>query len=476
MGSERDWSTLRSRDWEDGKTASNARLKASPKSRWVPKSAAADGRSSGGTPISGTAWLDGATSSLRSGDADIPPGYEGTTPSFASDSKSFATDADITVGRGKSQNEEKKPRERELVKWDPRAWSEGVVPAQGGLETSVRGGKKNLEKNWDQFKVNYELFGVVSTFKNDLSQYTTPLNKSEVPLSRREEAERIARSIESQSGRHCQLDEEAARSGSEDEEALFASVPRAQGKGYKASTRQAESREAAEGAGASSLGGALLSVLRAGPVVRSDGDYRSKLTATLQEWWEAQRCAGRAVPAGAASGLVCPFTELVFGDVSQLVMHWTAVLPEVAEDTKEREDGAAASSMVMQLRLAASSMRWSELAALIGQSDHLSLEKPRTGSVWEKVVERLHGGKKPANESNDAEDVTCLKILMATLAIKCWRRDQKVEHREVLEGIAAGLVLHIFSEGASDARHGDSTAWKAAAGHSQRAPAVGVCH
>jgi PAB1-binding protein PBP1 len=49
---------------------------------------------------------------------------------------------------------------------------------------------------WDQFVVNEERFGVKSTFKEDLSQYTTVLDVKTVPAEVRNEAERVANEIE----------------------------------------------------------------------------------------------------------------------------------------------------------------------------------------------------------------------------------------------------------------------------------------
>merc|ERR1711879_1059799 len=57
----------------------------------------------------------------------------------------------------------------------------------------------SMKNDWDQFKVNESLFGVVSTFKMDLSQYTTPLNIAEVPLHVRKRADQLASAIEQES-------------------------------------------------------------------------------------------------------------------------------------------------------------------------------------------------------------------------------------------------------------------------------------
>jgi hypothetical protein len=82
---------------------------------------------------------------------------------------------------------------------------------------------------WDQFEVNRKLFGVVSTYKDDLSQYTTPLDLDRVPTEVRERAQRVAREIEEAAG----PDKRTSRNWNDedindtcDEEDLWSAVPR----------------------------------------------------------------------------------------------------------------------------------------------------------------------------------------------------------------------------------------------------------
>jgi hypothetical protein len=64
-----------------------------------------------------------------------------------------------------------------------------------------------LCRRWDQFATNRELFGVHTTF--DENFYTTPLEKSNDPLSRQREREaaRIAREIEQSTSKNPHLAE-----------------------------------------------------------------------------------------------------------------------------------------------------------------------------------------------------------------------------------------------------------------------------
>lgn len=108
--------------------------------------------------------------------------------------------------------------ERALIPWDA-SW-EGDQVLDDVLEVSA--GVKCFQG--DQFLVNQELFGFVSTFKSDMSQYTTPLDISTVPVTIQEKAHRLAREIEL---KHKGLSpEDAGIDGDEDEEALWSSVPR----------------------------------------------------------------------------------------------------------------------------------------------------------------------------------------------------------------------------------------------------------
>jgi len=75
------------------------------------------------------------------------------------------------------------------------------VPWSGGCEDSLQGargledGVGGSEQVWDQFEQNETLFGVSSSYQEEI--YTTPLDQNAMPQSVREKADRIAHEIES---------------------------------------------------------------------------------------------------------------------------------------------------------------------------------------------------------------------------------------------------------------------------------------
>jgi hypothetical protein len=88
-----------------------------------------------------------------------------------------------------------------------------------------------LTRSWDQFETNKALFGVESTFNEEL--YTTKLERGPQMREREREALRIAREIEGQTTRNIHLAEERGmRLTSEveamDEESRYSSVLRAE--------------------------------------------------------------------------------------------------------------------------------------------------------------------------------------------------------------------------------------------------------
>lgn len=130
-------------------------------------------------------------------------------------SRSFCTDREISSGACEQA-------ERVLTLLDTELADCGT--AEGALEEKEPG----LEEEWDQFKANEQLFGVVSTFKSDLSQYTIPLDISKVPEQVRRRAERVASDIESSRGGFSVASEDAATCSEDDidEEARWSAVPR----------------------------------------------------------------------------------------------------------------------------------------------------------------------------------------------------------------------------------------------------------
>jgi len=107
---------------------------------------------------------------------------------------------------------------RQLKAWDASA--DGVQVLDEVLEKSV-----NLKNaHWNQFETNQELFGVKSSYKEDMSQYTTPLDISAVPPDIKGKADKLAREIEKE--RKNSLHPEDMEVSDEDEEARWSAVPR----------------------------------------------------------------------------------------------------------------------------------------------------------------------------------------------------------------------------------------------------------
>jgi len=95
--------------------------------------------------------------------------------------RGFATDTEISAGRVDADS-----HGRELV-----AWEGGAASSKGtGLEEEGQS-----VGAWDQFKANEQLYGLATTFNEEL--YTTKLDPSSIPKAKREKAEAIARAIES---------------------------------------------------------------------------------------------------------------------------------------------------------------------------------------------------------------------------------------------------------------------------------------
>ncbi|KAK9811701.1 hypothetical protein WJX72_008616 [[Myrmecia] bisecta] len=149
----------------------------------------------------------------------------------ADDEREFSTDAAISRGRGGSFG-------RELQRWTP---AEGEALELERLEDSSRGRGRG-SGNWDQFAANKEMYGVQTTFDEDV--YTTKLDKSATRISEREAA-RIAAEIESSVAGHYHLAEERGDQIDDsgiDEEERWSSVHRA-----PSSTSGAQAQAQAQG-------------------------------------------------------------------------------------------------------------------------------------------------------------------------------------------------------------------------------------
>eukprot|EP00931_Biecheleriopsis_adriatica_P037961 TRINITY_DN21775_c0_g1_i1.p1 TRINITY_DN21775_c0_g1~~TRINITY_DN21775_c0_g1_i1.p1 ORF type:complete len:469 (+),score=94.51 TRINITY_DN21775_c0_g1_i1:96-1502(+) len=133
--------------------------------------------------------------------------------------QAWLTDKEISASAQRGE-------ERSLSRW-VEAKPAGAV--DGTLEELwKKPGKKAKHRlgAWDQFKANEELFGYVSTFKEDLSQYSTAIDISKVPDHARQRADRLAREIELRQCGRGDVDGIVSRH-EDDEEKLFSSVSRA---------------------------------------------------------------------------------------------------------------------------------------------------------------------------------------------------------------------------------------------------------
>jgi hypothetical protein len=117
-------------------------------------------------------------------------------------------------------------KERELQRWMPDEVTDTLEELSTDPQARMKGSGQ-----WDQFEANAELFGMESTFKEDLSQYTTQLDLTKVPLSVQRKAERLAAEIERKGGsanRDFDNGNELDDDGDvEDEEERWSAVPRA---------------------------------------------------------------------------------------------------------------------------------------------------------------------------------------------------------------------------------------------------------
>jgi len=142
---------------------------------------------------------------------NLPPpsamlaGDEASSP-LALGNKSFQVDSEISSRKG---GDVTTTAGRELV-----PWADGHSAAGGGLDDAQQ------DPNWDQFKVNERLYGVSTTFDEEM--YTTKLNRDAIPKEQREMADRIAREIES--GQMASEKEGTLEGEENDEETRFSAV------------------------------------------------------------------------------------------------------------------------------------------------------------------------------------------------------------------------------------------------------------
>jgi len=136
--------------------------------------------------------------------------------------KVWCIDSEINTAapQGKLTGKTLEENGRELTPWLASP-EDGQV-----LDESLDDMAERKSVQGDQFLANKELFGVVSTYKEDLSQYTTPLDISAVPVAIRDKAARLAREIEREWKSSSRDPENADNDDDADEEALWSAVQR----------------------------------------------------------------------------------------------------------------------------------------------------------------------------------------------------------------------------------------------------------
>eukprot|EP00644_Phytophthora_capsici_P004635 jgi/Phyca11/16362/fgenesh1_pg.PHYCAscaffold_19_\ len=143
--------------------------------------------------------------------------------SAAAASGGFRTDTEISGQKG----EHLYGRELEAA----NSWLDPALDT-GALEEAPNGRRHSKNQGWNQFEANEKLFGVVSSYDENI--YTTKLDKSKISTEQSRAAEKLAQEIERQSAAgNFHLQEErgqTARGGKHvndlDEEARYSSVDR----------------------------------------------------------------------------------------------------------------------------------------------------------------------------------------------------------------------------------------------------------
>lgn len=66
--------------------------------------------------------------------------------------------------------------------------------------------------------------------------------------------------------------------------------------------------------------------------------------------------------------------------------------------------------------------------------------------MWEQVLKKLDGASdESAKASAILEKRRVADFIDAALQVRPWRRDQRIEHREILELLAAGMAVRLLA-------------------------------
>lgn len=168
--------------------------------------AAADGASPA-TAADGASPANGAAPAVPLAERPkyVPPHLRAGVP--APKGSKFLHDREIKPELQRKMAEE--PR-RDLKRWDANGW--GTTEMGESLEDDLSTlpiRKAGQGPSWDQFKVNAEKFGYKSTYKADLSQYTTKLDIKSLTKKQVEKATRTANEINKGATRTLDIEEDA---------------------------------------------------------------------------------------------------------------------------------------------------------------------------------------------------------------------------------------------------------------------------
>jgi len=153
-------------------------------------------------------------------------GYNLEAPSKAAsfDMAAFFRDAEASnMDNVPSSKHGEEPKGLPFVRIPERDGYDSVV-AEVALEEMG-----DLGEEWDQFEANRKMFGVTSSFNEDLSQYTTALDIAKVPAGVRYEADRIANELRNEHKLQGRQDDDYRETvgdeeSTDDEEARFSAV------------------------------------------------------------------------------------------------------------------------------------------------------------------------------------------------------------------------------------------------------------